>query len=128
MFRRRRWFHGRPIRGTVDIGWFKPDGTEMNEDDWNADFARAVGVFLNGDAIPTRDARGRRIVDDSFLLLFNAGAEPIEWTLPAAWEGPWERVLQTASPDAEPRSESARVTTRGRSVIVLQRRRKPRRP
>jgi len=124
VFRRRRWFHGRPIRGAVDIGWFKPDGTEMSEDDWSADFARAIGVFLNGDAIPTRDARGRRTVDDSFLLLFNADPEPIEWVVPETWPGPWNRELDTANPDAESAPSGAKVTTAGRSLIVLRRPRK----
>ena len=60
VFRRRRWFQGRPIRGTVDIGWFRPDGTEMDDDDWDAGFAQSIGVFLNGDAITDRDERGQR--------------------------------------------------------------------
>jgi isoamylase len=124
VLRRRRWFHGRPIRGAVDIGWFKPDGNEMGEQDWSADFARAIGVFLNGDAIPTRDARGRRTVDDSFLLLFNADPEPIEWIVPEMWPGPWIRELDTANPNAERVPSDARITTAGRSVIVLRRPRK----
>jgi isoamylase len=94
----------------------------MSENDWNADFARAVGVFLNGDAIPTRDMRGRPTVDDSFLLLFNADPEPIDWSLPEIWPGPWKRALDTANPDAEPSTSETRVTTAGRSVVV------PRRP
>ena len=53
MFRRRRWFQGRGIRGLDDLVWFRPDGEEMTDDDWENGYARAVGVFLNGDAIPT---------------------------------------------------------------------------
>src|SRR3989442_411039 len=79
IFRRRRWFQGRPIRGTVDIGWFKPDGQSMTDEDWEVWHARTLGVFLNGKAIAGRDERGRRIVDDSFLLLFNAHSDAIEW-------------------------------------------------
>ena len=37
----------------------------------HADHARAVMVFLNGDAIAEPDLRGQEIVDDSFLVLFN---------------------------------------------------------
>jgi glycogen operon protein len=44
-FRRRRWFQGRAIRGQADIGWFKPDGTEMTEGDWGQGFAKSLGVF-----------------------------------------------------------------------------------
>ncbi|MEW6475492.1 MAG: glycogen debranching protein GlgX [Actinomycetota bacterium] len=77
VFRRRRFFQGRPIWGDElsDIGWFRPDGEEMRDDDWRAGFAKAVGVFLNGEEIPDPDPRGRRIVDDSFLVLFNAHLE-----------------------------------------------------
>ena len=53
VFRRRRWFHGRPLHGKdiVDVAWFRPDGTEMEESDWESGFAKSIAVFLNGDAI-----------------------------------------------------------------------------
>ena len=95
VLRRRRWFQGRDIRGTVDLGWFKPDGTEMTGQDWESGVA-AVGVYLNGDAITDRDRRGQRVSDDSFLLLFNGHDEPAEWTLPEPWGGPWELMLDTS--------------------------------
>jgi glycogen operon protein len=95
VLRRRRWFQGRDIRGTVDLGWFKPDGTEMTGQDWESG-AAAVGVYLNGDAITDRDRRGQRVSDDSFLLLFNGHDEPVEWTLPEPWGGPWELMLDTS--------------------------------
>ena len=61
VFCRRRWFQGRPIRGSEvsDIGWFTPGGTEMSDEDWQAGFAKSLGVFLNGSAIPTT-RRARR--------------------------------------------------------------------
>src|SRR6202140_3535554 len=68
-FRRRRFFQGRPIRGTLDIGWFKPDGKSMTDKDWNVGYARSLGVFLNGKAIQGHDEHGRPITDDSFILL-----------------------------------------------------------
>ena len=65
VFCRRRWFQGRPIHGSgvSDIGWFTPGGVEMSEEDWRAGFAKSLGVFLNGDAIPTPNERGERVVD-----------------------------------------------------------------
>ena len=74
VFCRRRWFQGRPIHGTgvSDIGWFTPGGIEMSDEDWQAGFAKSLGVFLNGDAIPTPNERGERVVDDSFYVMFNA--------------------------------------------------------
>ena len=96
VFRRRRWFQGRPIRGVPDIGWFRPDGAEMDDADWETGFARSVAVFLNGDAIPDRDERGRRVTDDWFLLILNAHDQPIDWTLPSHGVARWRVVLDTA--------------------------------
>ena len=97
VFCRRRWFHGRPIRGDVsDIGWFTPGGTPMSDDDWRAGFAKSLGVFLNGRAIPTPDERGERILDDSFYVMFNAHHEAVDFHLPArAWGERWTEVLDT---------------------------------
>jgi glycogen operon protein len=99
VFCRRRWFQGRPIRGqdVSDIGWFTAAGTEMSDQDWQAGFAQALGVFLNGQAIPTRDEHGRRIVDDSFYLMFNAHWEPLEFVLPESkWGEQWTLALDTS--------------------------------
>ena len=68
--------------GVSDIGWFTPGGREMSEEDWQAGFAKSLGVFLNGDAIPTANERGERVVDDSFYVMFNAHHEPLD--VPAA--------------------------------------------
>ncbi|MFN8040162.1 MAG: glycogen debranching protein GlgX [Acidimicrobiales bacterium] len=84
VFRRRRWFGGRPIRGrgTREIAWLRPDGAEMTDDDWDTGFAKAVGLLLDGTAIPWPGPRGEPVVDDRFLVLFNAHHEPLPWTLP----------------------------------------------
>jgi len=98
VFCRRRWFQGRPIRGNdvSDIGWFTPGGTEMSEQDWQAGFAKSLGVFLNGNAAPTVDERGRRVVDDSFYLMFNAHSDAVEFVLPErAWGEHWTVTLDT---------------------------------
>jgi isoamylase len=130
LLRRRRWFQGRSVRGSdeKDIAWLNPDGTEMSDDDWEAGFAKVVGVFLNGDAIPSRGPHGERIVDDSLLLLFSAHHEPIEFTIPTGWcEGPWELMFDTDEPAA---AEASRVYKGGdtvpmqsRSVVALLRKR-----
>ena len=98
VFCRRRWFQGQPIRGSQvsDIGWFTPGGAEMSDQDWQAGFAKSLGVFLNGAAIPKLDERGERAVDDSFYLMFNAHHEPLEFVLPEAkWGQRWSTVLDT---------------------------------
>jgi glycogen operon protein len=126
VLRRRRWFQGRSIRGSVDLGWCRPDGAEMGDDDCDAGSAASVGMFLNGDAITYRDRRGQRVIDDSFLLLFNAHSEAIDWTLPKQWGGSWELVVDT-DPSDSPGREGAAVDgaatlpVPGRSVVVLRR-------
>ncbi|MCO1655997.1 glycogen debranching protein GlgX [Pseudonocardia humida] len=129
VFRRRRFFQGRPIKGSniEDIAWLRPDGQPMTEHDWNAGYARSLGVFLNGEGIPERDMMGQRVVDDSFLLLFNAHHQPVPFTLPAEGYGhAWEVVLDTADPlgaravrrsrDAKP---GGRLRIVARSLLVL---------
>jgi glycogen operon protein len=129
VFRRRRFFRGRPVPGSTieDIGWFTPSGDEMSEDDWESGFARSVTVFLNGEGIREPDARGEPVKDDSFFLLFNGHSEPIDFTLPDLGAGErWQVEVDTAAPmlaDAETQSaktgESFEVDAR--SVRVLRR-------
>jgi glycogen operon protein len=101
VFHRRRWFQGRPIHGAkvTDIGWFTPDGIEMAEEHWGEGFAKAMGIFLNGEAIASPDARGERVVDDSFCVLYNAHYEPLDFTVPKGeWGKEWRVVLDTREP------------------------------
>jgi isoamylase len=96
VFRRRRFFQGKAIHGSEpsDIGWFAPDGKAMEEEQWEEGWAKSIGVFLNGEAIPDPDARGERIVDESFYLIFNGHHEPIPFTLPGPNYGRrWMKVL-----------------------------------
>jgi glycogen operon protein len=128
VFRRRRFFDGRPVgRGgdepLRDIGWLTPSGEEMTEQDWDSGFGRSVAVFLNGEGIPDTDARGERIVDDSFLLCFNAHDAGIDFTMPhEEYAKTWEIVLDTARPQLEDpatvESEET-VTVDARSLLVL---------
>ncbi len=97
VFRRRRWFQGRPLRGTADIVWLKPDGTEMTDDDWRSGHEACVGMFFNGEGIASPGPRGEHVVDDSFLLLLNASPEPRKWTISGTWGEAWRPVLDTAS-------------------------------
>jgi glycogen operon protein len=126
VFARRRWFQGRSIRGSnlTDIGWFKPDGDQMSDDDWNVAFARALGVFLNGEGIAGTGPRGERILDSSFYLLLNAGNDDVAFRLPATLgTTKWRRVLQTDEgfvADREPTIDAGSVIdAMGHSLILL---------
>jgi glycogen operon protein len=129
VFRRRRFFHGRPIRGSEDgisdIAWFRPDGKPMAGGDWDDPFAKAVGVFLNGDAISEPDERGAKVHDDTFLLLFNASHNDLEFTMPdSSFGGAWDVVLDSAAPlvdDQPPVKAGASVPIEERSLLVLRR-------
>jgi glycogen operon protein len=103
VFRRRRFFIGQSgpsADGPGDIIWLTPGGEEMTDSDWRAGYAKSVAVYLNGDAITEPDPRGDPVTDDRFLLLFNAGAEPVTFVLPDARLGAsWEVVIDTTSPD-----------------------------
>ena len=96
VLRRRRWFQGRPIRGTVDIGWFGPDGEEMTDQDFHSSHRRSLGLFLNGRGIPGRDSRGQPVEDDSFMLLMNAESESIGWKLPSDLGTTWQVLIDTS--------------------------------
>jgi glycogen operon protein len=127
VMRRRRWFEGRSIRGSElnDIGWFRPDGREMTDGDWRAPAARGLGVFLNGDAIESRDVQGYRLRDDSFYLMLNAHAESIQFSLPpTASAERWLRVFDTtlSAFDPLPGQEMGReIAVAARSIILLRR-------
>jgi glycogen operon protein len=126
VFRRRRWFQGRVIRRAAgeDIAWFRPDGVEMSDEDWHVGFAKSVGVFVNGDAIPSPDIWGRRIVDDSFYLVFNAHSEPVEFVMPPKnWGRKWRRIIDTGSfaqtPSRSLKNAGDKVTIKPRSLLVM---------
>jgi glycogen operon protein len=128
IFRRRKWFQGREIHGSGvnDIGWFSPSGEEMTQEQWTAGFAKSVAVFLNGDEIPGSDAKGERIIDDSFLLLFNAHSDDVEFTLPPeSWGRRWTVELDTGDPlgtgTGETFDAGAEVGVCGRGLMILQR-------
>jgi len=84
VFRRRHFFQGRPIKGAdvKDILWLTPDSTEMSDEDWLQDFARCLGVQLNGEALEEVDRRGQGLNDHNFLLLLNAHYDRVPFTLP----------------------------------------------
>jgi isoamylase len=126
VFRRRRFFEGEPIRTgeeVRDIAWLTPAGQEMTHQDWGSGLDMCVVVFLNGEAIPEPDARGERIVDDSFLLCFNAHDEAVDLVTPDGDYGQeWNAELDTTDPTgAAERVVKAgdQISLPGRSLLVL---------
>ncbi len=126
-FRRKRFFTGAAVRvgdeqRLNDIIWLRPDGRHMEDGDWSAHDARAIGMYLNGHGIAGKDATGNRIVDQHALLYFNGGPDPVKITLPPEeYSAQWEVAIDTAGEGVEPSPLDAcsiRILS-GRSVLVL---------
>jgi isoamylase len=101
VFRRESFLRGRELRGSglPDVWWFRADGAKMTRRDWQGGRHR-LGMFLNGREIPSRGPQGQDIVDDSFVVLFNAEPEECPFMLPRTRFGvQWELELSTAAPD-----------------------------
>ncbi|WP_432020042.1 glycogen debranching protein GlgX [Streptomyces sp. 1222.5] len=128
VLRRRRFFRGETAtkaeQPLPDLMWMRPDAREMTDRDWQRGDAHSVGVFLNGDAIAERDPYGRRMTDDSFLLLVNGYWEPVDFRLPGdAFGERWTTLIDTADPDGVPdereRKAATKLRVEARSLILL---------
>ena len=128
VLRRRRFFTGDAGHGGEselgEIEWLTPAGESMTDQDWTTWYARAMMVFLNGEAIAEPDERGQRIVDDSFLVLINASDEDITFTLPGEGYAPtWKVALDTAPAvdgDSDPvLAADDTVVVEARSMLFL---------
>jgi glycogen operon protein len=126
VFRRRRFFAGSADHGGQselgDIAWFRPSGEPMDEQDWSNGQARTMTVFLNGAGIPSPDTHGRPVVDDDFLVLFNADHEDRDVVLPGEEYGlHWCVEVDTAVDDVDTHWHDAgsSVLVQARSVVVL---------
>src|SRR4029079_5312551 len=105
-----------------DIAWFQPSGEPMGESAWGDGEARKVMVFLNGHAIPTMDSRGRRVLDDDFLVIFNADHQEDIFVVPdGQWGEGWVAEIDTGAEevDTAPHEPGDKLTVQPRSVVVL---------
>jgi len=126
VFRRRRFFEGEPIRSgeeARDIAWLTPDGQEMTHEHWGKSLHKCVAVFLNGDAITAPNARGERVVDDSFLLCFNADEQQVEFVTPNGdYAQEWTVELDTNDPVGladQVINAEGHISVPSRSLVVL---------
>jgi len=121
---RRKFFQDRVIRGSVvrDISWFNTEANEFSDDDWNTHWYRVLAVLLNGRTLAITNEEGHPIIDESFLILVNAAAEGVEFTLPAPpADTPWSLVVNTEDLD-DPFAEveiGEKVIVGGRSIRVF---------
>ena len=133
-FRRKRFFTGTTVRvgepgeeRLNDIVWLHLDGEPMEDGDWDGEGDQSIGMYLNGNGISGRDERGERIVDDHFLLYFNADG-PAEITLPSEeYAAAWDVVINTggSADDAEVCPAGSTFAMETRSLLVLQEHQEP---
>ena len=124
VFRRRDFLVGEADgSGLPDVIWFGCDGQEMGNGDWEREDAHALGVFLNGDEIPSHDGDGNPIEGRSFLLLFNAHHEPLAFTVPDGLGDEWETVIGSDPEADHPASNQPgdRLEINSRSLLILRR-------
>jgi glycogen operon protein len=127
VLRRRRFFQGRRLRGSEvkDLAWFRPDGKEMTDKDWDAGYAKSLALRLAGDAIDETDEKGRPIVDDTLLILLNAHHTPLAFTLTAHKRGVrWQPLFDTSASSFHPKEirlikGGECYETDARSLVVL---------
>jgi len=107
------------------VRWIRPDGNEMEPDDWADSSNRSIGMLIFGTAADEVDDRGRTVRGDTMLILLNAGARSRSYQLPETGSpGVWEERFNTALPfDA---AQSGRrverrgsVNLAGHSTILL---------
>jgi glycogen operon protein len=127
VLKRRRFFRGQHIWDSdlKDLAWFRPDGSEMTQEDWAHTVVRSLGYLLGGDAIATTDPQGNKVVGDTLLILMNADHEPVEFVLPdIEWGSDWEILVDTAEGDGKTGAftpAGAKLTVVDHAMMVLRR-------
>jgi glycogen operon protein len=121
VFRRRRFLAGKEAS---ELGWFTPAGAPMTGSDWANPGALSVAIYLDGSDDPDRAEDGTPMVDDDFLVFFNAWWEALDFVIPATREGAvWLAEIDSYDPAAAAaapkRHAGDRVTVAPRSVTVL---------
>ncbi|HSO31568.1 MAG TPA: glycogen debranching enzyme GlgX, partial [Labilithrix sp.] len=111
---RSKFFRGRRIRGTDvrDIMWYRHDGAEMNDDDWNNPVTASLGLFLAGQGIDDVDDEGNMVTDDDFFLVSNGSEHPMPFALPrgSSAGGKWQLLVDTSDDDANEHAEQGAKT------------------
>jgi isoamylase len=130
IFRRRRFFQGRPIKGAnvKDVLWLNPSGSEMSEEQWRDTSTCCLGMFLAGQGLDETDEHGRKLGDENFLILLNGYHEDVAFELPSFSPGTfWVAWMDTSRENgmrnADPHDGGTPYTLQARSMAVLLERR-----
>lgn len=129
---RRRFFSGREqgddSTTIPQVEWMDHTGSIMDMDDWSNTHAFTVMIYLNGSDIPETDWYGNQMVDNDFILIFNAHYEPIMFTLPDEQYGKkWRLIVDTHNPKGPELNYEAgfAITAQSRSFLLLMSDKKP---
>lgn len=118
---RTKFFQGRQIRGSNvrDIIWYRPDGGEMDDEDWSSPNTRGMTIFLSGTGIDDVDENGVPLHDDNLLLMLNASAKDVDFFLPR-FSADWVLVVDTSDPGRhEELHSSLRTMVKARSLKLF---------
>ncbi len=120
---RASFFRGRPLKDKTarDCMWFRHDGEEMNDGDWNSANTQSLALFIAGLGIPDRDERGRRLKDDNLLLLLNGSHVDLEFKMPTldVSYSDFDLLLDTSEEKTEERVGAGKSTHVGQRSMKL---------
>ena len=130
IFRRRRFFQGRPIKGAnvKDVLWLNPTGGEMTEEQWRDASTCCLGMFLAGQGLDETDERGRKLGDENFLVLLNSYHEDVAFALPAfhpatRWVAWMDTSRENGLRNADTHDAGTSYPLQARSMVILLERR-----
>jgi isoamylase len=108
LLRQGKFLHGAQLEGSTvrDVVWLHSDGTEKKAEHWRDSSVRSLCLQLS-------DAQ------TSMLIIFNAGTQALDFTLPASSE--WLRLLNTADIGQEFTAQpvSGAINVAQQSTVVL---------
>jgi glycogen operon protein len=91
----------------------------MTEEDWQHDYAKSFGVFINGRGMRARTIFGERVTDDSFYIIFNAYQGYIDYKLPSEkYADNWTLILDTSNDKVITEGDEGRTYSAGDTITV----------
>ena len=123
-FRRTAWLHEHADETHDLVGWYRPDGTEMTEEDWST--PGGLALYLAGRVVHSSEGT---VTDDDALLLCNGTLEDVEFVLaPEVGTDGWSVAADSADSADSDRSgptDSGTVDVPALTLTLLLRKRAP---
>jgi isoamylase len=91
----------------------------MKEEDWQHDYAKSFGVFINGRGMRARTTLGVRVTDDNFYIIFNAYHGCIDYKLPSEqYAKDWKLILDTSKDKVITEGDEENTYLAGETITV----------